>query len=157
MNKVADMGQDKASKVFSHLENQQQIDPSTASVDDNTIKRAIRENNLTINPASSAEKSLQERDRSVMESGEDGAVLMKDLKPDVPQDYKELEQQDRSDESVRFSDESNKEYHYTSLNNDENNNPFISGIKLWQAYNKIWFNAYNEYIKTWRNMSKTIC
>jgi hypothetical protein len=78
---------------------------------------------------------------------------MKDVKPDVPQDYKDLKQQDSSDESVRFSEESNKEYYYPPLNNDENNNPFISEIKLWQAYNEIWFNAYNGYMKTWRNMA----
>jgi|SoiMethySBSTD1v2_1073268.scaffolds.fasta_scaffold1000641_2 hypothetical protein len=71
-----------------------------------------------------------------MESKEEGTALMKDVKPDIPQDNKESEQQDRSDESVRFNDELNKEYHSTSLNNDENNNSFISGIKLWQSYKK---------------------
>ena len=61
---------------------------------------------------------------------------MNNVKPDIPQNHKELEQQDRSCESVRFSDELNKEYYSTSLNNDENNNPFISGIKLWQLIMK---------------------
>ena len=154
MKQVADMGPDEATKIFSHVEEKQQLDPLTTSVDDDTNKRAIPENNLTTNPASSAEKTLQERDRSGMKSKEEDVVLMQDVKPDIPQDHKELEQHDRSGESVRFSDEPNKEYHSTSLNNDENNNPFISGIKLWQAYNEIWF---NEYMKTWKSMFKTNC
>lgn len=153
MKKVAGMGPDETSKVFSHLEEKQPLDPLTTSVNDDIIKRAIHEHNLTTNPVSDAEKTLQERDRNIMESKEEGTVLMKDVKPDVPQDYKDLKQQDSSGESVRFSEESNKEYYYPPINNDENNNPFISGIKLWQAYNEIWFNAYNGYMKTWRNMA----
>ena len=93
------------------MEEKQQIDPQATSVDDDIIKRAIPENNLTTNPASNTEKTLQESDRSVMESKEEGTVLMKDVKPDIPQDNKESEQQDRSGESVRFNDELNKEYH----------------------------------------------
>ena len=69
-----------------------------------------------------------------MESKEEDVVLMQDVKPDIPQKHKESEKQDQLDESVRFSDELNKEYYSNSLNNDKNNNPFISGIKLWQAY-----------------------
>jgi hypothetical protein len=156
MKQIADMEPDEASKVFSHVEEKQQLDPLT-TVDDNTIKGAIPANNPTTNPANSTEKTLQEIDRSVLESKEEGSVLTKDVKPDVPQYHKELEQQDRSGESVRFNDELNKEYHSTSLtNNDENNNPFISGIKLWQAYNEIWINTYNKYMKTWRSMFKTV-
>ena len=157
MKQITDMEPGDASNVFAHVEEKQQLDPPSTSVDDDIIKRTIPENNLTTNPASSAEKTLQETDRSVLESKEEGAVLMNNVKPDIPQNHKELEQQDRSGESVRFSDELNKEYYSTSLNNDENNNPFISGIKLWQAYNEIWINTYNEYMKSWRGMFKTIC
>ena len=92
-----------------------------------------------------------------MESKEEDIVLIQDVKPDIPQDYKESENKDQLGESVKFNDESNKEYLSTSLNNDENNNPFISGIKLWQTYNEIWFNAYNEYAKTWMGMFKSGC
>jgi ABC-type uncharacterized transport system permease subunit len=82
---------------------------------------------------------------------------VQDVKPDIHQNHNESERLDQSDESVRFSDELNKEYHHsTSLNKNDNNNPFISGIKLWQAYSEIWFNAYNEYMKTWRSMFKMI-
>ena len=156
MKKVADMGPDEASKVFSHVEGKQQLDPLTTSVDD-TIKRAVPENNLITNPVSSADKTLQERDRSAMESKDEDAVLMKDVNPEIHEDYKESKKQDQLAESVRFSDELNKDYRSSSLNNDKNNNPFISGIKLWQAYSVIWFNAYNEYMKTRRSIFKTIC
>jgi hypothetical protein len=157
MTQVAHMGPDEASKVFSHVEEKQQLDPLTTSVDNDIAKQTIPENNLNMNPTSSTEPTFQERDSNVMGSKEQGAVLMKDVKPDTPYDHKELEQQNRSSQSVRFSDELNKEYHSASLNNDENNNPFISGIKSWQDYSKIWFNTYNEYLKIWKSMFKTIC
>ena len=157
MKQIADMGPDEASKVFSHVEEKQQLDPSTTSIDDDVAKKAVPENNQNMNPASNAEPALQERDRSGKESKEEDLVLMQDVKPDIPQNYKKSEKQDQLGESVRFNDELNKEYHSTSLNNDENDNPFISGLKLWQAYNEIWFNAYNEYVKTWKGMFKTIC
>jgi len=153
---IADMGPDEASKVFLHVEEKQQLDHSTTSADD-AINRAISENNPTTNPASRTENTLQEIDHSEIESKEEDAVLMKDVKPDIPQDHKKLEQQDRSGESVRFNNQLNTLYHSTSLNDDENNNHFISGIKIWQAYNEIWFNTYNEYMKTCKGMFKTIC
>jgi hypothetical protein len=42
MKQIADMGPDEASKVFSHVEEKQQIDPQATSVDDDIIKRAIQ-------------------------------------------------------------------------------------------------------------------
>ena len=90
-----------------------------------------------------------------MKSKEEDVVLMQDVKPDIPLVTKNRNNMIRLGESVRFNDESNKEYHSTSLNNDKNNNPFISGIKLWQAYNEIW--CFNEYMKTWKSMFKTNC
>jgi hypothetical protein len=82
---------------------------------------------------------------------------MQDVKPDIHQNHDESKKQNQLVESVRFSDELNKEYHHsTTLNNDDNNNPFISGIKLWQVYSEIWINAYNEYMKTWRSMCKRV-
>jgi len=156
MKQVADMGPDEASKVFSDVEEKQQLDPSTTSIDGDTAKKSVPENNLNMNPASNAEPTLQERDKSGMESKGEDVVLMQDVKPYIPQDYKKSEKQNQLRESVRFNDELSKEYRSTSLNNDENNNPFISGIKLWQAYNEIWFNAYSEYMKTWKNTFKSI-
>ena len=77
--------------------------------------------------------------------------------PDIPLVHKESEKQDQLDESVRFNDELNKEYRSNSLNYDKNNNPFISGIKLWQAYNELWNKTYSEYMETWKSMFKTNC
>ena len=157
MKKVADMGPDETNKVFSHVEEKQQPDASTTSVDDDAAKKSVTENNLNLNLASNTEPTLQERDRSEIESKEEDVVLMQNVKPDISQDYKESEKQDQLGESVRFNDELNKEYRSNSLNNDKNNNPFISGIKLWQAYNELWNKAYSEYMKTWKNMFKTNC
>jgi hypothetical protein len=157
MKELADMSPGEASKIFSHVEEKQQIDPITKSVDNVTVKKAFHENNLKINHSSSAESSLQERDDNVTDSKKEDSVLVQDVKPDIHQNHNESERLDQSDGSVRFSDELNKEYHHsTSLNKNDNNNPFISGIKLWQAYSEIWFNAYNEYMKTWRSMFKMI-
>jgi hypothetical protein len=157
MKRVADMEPDEANKVFSHLEEQQQLGPSTASVDD-TVRKTETENSSEINPAK-ANQTLQERDHNEMKSKKEDVILMRDVKPDIPQDQ-EFEKQDRLGESVRFSDELNKDHSSTSFNNDnknKNTNPFISGMKLWQDYNTIWLNAYNEYMKTWNGMFKTIC
>ena len=46
MKQVADMGPDETSKVFSHVEEKQQLDPSTASTND-TIKKTVPENSPT--------------------------------------------------------------------------------------------------------------
>ena len=155
MKQVADMGPDDTSKVFSNVEEKRQLDPLTTSVDD-TIRKAVAENNLNIIPAKT-NPTLQEIDRGEMESKEEDVVLMQDVKPDIPLVHKESEKQNQFDESVRFNHESNKEYRSNSLNNDKNNNPFISGIKLWQAYNEFWNKAYREYMKTWKSMFKTNC
>ena len=150
MKQAADMGPDETNKVFSHVKEKQKLDTSTTGVDDDTATKAVHENNLNTKPASSIEQTLHERDRRRMESKEEDVVLMQNVKPDIPQDHKESEQQDQLRKTVRFHDELNKEYLSNSLNNVENNNPFISGIKLWQAYNKIWFDAYSGYMKTWK-------
>ena len=155
MKEVAVMKPDNTSKVFSHVEEKQKLDPSTISIND-SVKKANPENNPNTNPAM-ANPTLEERDRNAMKSKEEDLVPKQDVKPDTPQVHKESEKRDQLGESVRFYDDENKESHYHSLNNDKNNNPFISGIKIWQAYNEVWINAYSEYMKAWRSMFKTIC
>ena len=127
MKEVAVMKPDNTSKVFSHVEEKQQLDPSTISIND-SVKKAIPENNPNTNPAM-ANPTLEERDRSAMELKEE-LEPKQDVKPDTPQVHKESEKQDNLGESVRFHDNENKESHSNSLNNDKNNNPFISGIKI---------------------------
>ncbi|MGA9842578.1 MAG: hypothetical protein WBQ25_09715, partial [Nitrososphaeraceae archaeon] len=138
MKEVADMGPVNTSKVFSHVEEKQQLDPSTISIND-SVKKTDLENSPNTNPdptrlSSTADPTLEERDRNGMEPKEEDVVSNQDVKPDITQVHKESEKQDNLGESVRFHDNENKESHSNSLNNDKNNNPFISGIKLWQAY-----------------------
>src|SRR5215467_4164364 len=131
VNRVVKIGPDEASKVFSHLEEKQQIDPSNTSIN-NSIKNDVTEDSTGINLAK-ANSTLQERSHSEMESKkEEDVVLTQEIKLETLQVYIESEKQDQLGESVRFSDGLNNEYHSTSLTNDENNNPFISGLKLWQ-------------------------
>ena len=149
---VADMGPVNTSKVFSHLEEKQRLDPSTVSIND-SVKKANPENNPNTNSAM-ANPTLEERDRSIMESKVKDLVPKQDVIPDIPQLHKESEKQDNLGESVRFYDNENKESHSNSLNND-NKNPFVSAIKLWQAYSVAWINAYNEFMKAWMAMIKS--
>ena len=134
-------------------------DPSTISIND-SVKKTDLENSPNTNPdptrlSSTADPTLEERDRNGMEPKEEDVVSNQDVKPDITQVHKESEKQDNLGESVRFHDNENKESHSNSLNNDKNNNPFISGIKLWQAYSVTWINAYNEFMKAWMDMIKS--
>lgn len=157
MEEAADMGTNDISKVSSHVEEKRQLDPSTISIND-ADKKAVPENSLNIIPTN-ANSTLQEGDRSAIESKEVDEVLKHDARPDIPQVSIESEKQEQLGESVGFYDEVNKEYYQSnSLSNDkDNNDPFISGVKLWQAYNEVWINAYNEYMKACRSMFKQFC
>ena len=149
MKESADMAPDNTSKVFSHVEEKQQLNPPTISIND-SVKKAIPENSINTNPANS-NPILEEGDRGIMESKDEDLVPKQDVKPDTPQVYKESEKQDNLGESVRFYDNENKE---SNLPNNDNN-PFVSAIKLWQAYSVTWINAYNEFMKAWMGMIKS--
>jgi hypothetical protein len=56
-----------------------------------------------------------------------------------------LEGRDRLSKPVRFYDNQNQESHSNPLNNDDN--PFISMIKVWQDYTITWINLWNEVMK----------
>ncbi|HEX7179113.1 MAG TPA: hypothetical protein VF220_05255, partial [Nitrososphaeraceae archaeon] len=56
-----------------------------------------------------------------------------------------LEGRDRLSKPVRFYDNQNQESHSNALNNDDN--PFISMIKVWQDYTITWINLWNEVMK----------
>ena len=49
MKEIADMGPDNTTRVFSHVEEKRQLDPSIASIND-SIKNTDSENNLNTNP-----------------------------------------------------------------------------------------------------------
>jgi hypothetical protein len=147
MKEVADMGPVNTSKVFSHVEEKQQLDPSNISINDD-IKITLSENNPnTISDHTSVstivDSALQERDPSTRELIEEGILPTQDVKlDDITQVNKESEKRDHLDE-------------YSNSPNTDNNNPFIIGIKLWQAHSIAWINAYNEFMKAWINNNKT--
>jgi hypothetical protein len=159
LKEVADMGPDETSKVFSHVEEKQQLDPSNISINDD-IKITVSENNPnTISDHTSVstmvDSALQERDPSTRELIEENVVPTHDVKLDnITQANNDSKKQDHLDESVGFYDNENKESYSNSPYNDSNN-PFIIGIKLWQAHNIAWINSYNEFMKAWIDNSKT--
>ena len=100
---LADMGPVNTSKVFSHVEEKQQRNPSTISVND-SVKKTDPENNPNTNPAT-ANPTLEERDRNRMEPKEEDLVPNQDVKPDITQVHKESQKRDQLGESVRFYDD----------------------------------------------------
>ena len=169
MKEVADMRPDETSKIFSHVEEKQQLDPSNISINDD-IKITVSENNPnTISDHTSVstmvDSALRERDPSTRELIEEDIMPTQDVKlddiklddiklDDITQVNKESEKQGQLDESARFYGNWNEES-YSNLPNTDNNNPFIIGIKLWQAHNIAWMNAYNEFMKAWIDNIKT--
>ena len=153
---TADMGPDNSSKVFSQVEEKQQLDPSTISSND-SVKKTEPENSLNTNPDTTsfpmANPTLEERDRNVMKLKKEDVVSKLDVKQDITQVHEESEKQDHLGESVRFYDSENKGSYSNSPNYD--NNPFVSVIKLWQSYNVAWINGYNEFMKAWMGMIKS--
>jgi hypothetical protein len=145
MKQIADMGPDEASKVFSHVEEKQQLDPLTTSVDDDT-KKAISEDSPNTNPDAdivsvNANLNSERKERSVMETIVEAVEQeWNNIETNTIQVNKEPEKQDRLGE--------NKNSNYNSAN-IYNYNPFIIGIKFWQAHNVAWINAYNEFLKAW--------
>jgi hypothetical protein len=141
------------------VEEKQQLDPSNISINDD-IKITVSENNPnTISDHTSVstmvDSALQERDPSTRELIEDDIMPTHDVKlDDNTQVYKESEKRDHLDESASFDGNENKESYSNSPNTD-NNNPFIIGIKLWQAHSIAWINAYNEFMKSWIDNIKT--
>ena len=157
MKKIAGMEPDNATKVFSHVEEIQQLDPSKIRINDSVKSTKLENSPNTTKPETTgfrsiANPNLEARDLNAMKSIEDNAVPKQDIKPDIPQVDKELEKQDHSLDSVRFDDKVNQESQSDSLNDD--NNPFISIIKVWEAYTVAWINACNEFMKAVMGMIK---
>ena len=157
MKKIAGMEPDNATKVFSHVEEIQQLDPSKIRIND-SVKKTDPENSLNTNPETTgfsamANSTLEVRDRNAMESEEEDAVSKQDVKSDIPQVDKESEKQDHLGDSVKFYDNEKQESHFNSLNID--NNPFVSIIKVWQDYTVAWINVFNEFMKGWKGMIKS--
>jgi hypothetical protein len=158
MKEVDDMRPDKTAKVFLHIE-EKQLDPISTSIN-NSIKKTDSENilNTNLNPTSLQAKidlTFEKSDSSsAVESIKDNVVTKDDIEPNNPQIYNELEEHNNLDESARLYGNENKES-YSDLSNNDNINPFIVGVKLWQDHNIAWINAYNEFIKEWIGNIKT--
>ena len=157
MKEVDDMRPDKTAKVFLHIE-EKQLDAISASIN-NSIKKTDSENilNTNLNPTSLPAKvdlTLEKSDSSAVELIKEDVVTKDDIEPNNPQIYNELEEHNNVDELARLYGNENKES-YSDLSNNDNINPFIVGIKLWQDHNIAWINAYNEFIKEWIGNIKT--
>lgn len=105
MKEIADMKPNNTSKVFSHVEEKQQLDPSMISINDT-------------NPDAYTFHAIQNPT---------------------------LEGRDHLSKPVRFYHNQNQDSHSNPLNNDDN--PFISMIKVWQDYTITWINLWNEAMK----------
>ena len=157
MKEIADMGPDNTSKVFSHVEEKRQLDPSIASIND-SVKKTDPENSLNTNPETTGFPAMvnstpEVRDSNAMESEEEDAVSKQDVKSDIPQVDKESKKQDHLGDSDRFYDNEKQESHFNLINID--NNPFVSIIKVWQDYTFAWINVCNEFMKGWKGMNKS--
>ena len=137
------MEQDEASKVFSHLEEKQPLEPSItiASIND-TIKK-------TDPGPAMAEPTSQEREQhDSIESIEDDVVPKHDVELEITQIHNASEEQDRLLESPTTYDIVNK-VSYSNLSIYDIYNPYIIGIKFWQAHSIALINSYNEFLKVW--------
>jgi hypothetical protein len=160
MREVADMSPDETIQVFSDTEEEPQLDPSKITKD--TTKKIDSEINLDIitdpnpnNIPTMVDSILQARDPSARELIEEDAMPTQDIKLDsVTQVHKESEKQSYLVESDMFYVNNNKEFS-SNLLNDYYNNPFLIGIRFWQAHYIAWINAYNEFLNVWINSIKT--
>lgn len=144
MKEVADMGPDETTKIFLDVEGNQQLDPLTTSINDSI--KAPDSGSSTTSPM--AEPTLQESDPGSIESKVDNVVPKQDVKSEVPEVHNESAGRDYLDESVAVYDSENKVFYSNSPNNDIYN-PFIIGIKFWQAYSIACIRAYNGFLKAW--------
>jgi hypothetical protein len=148
MKKAADMGPDKTSSVFSH-EEKQQLDSSSTSIND-TIKKV---DPGATSPAMVA-PTLQEREennsmKSIEENDDDDIVSRyDDAEPDFANVDNASEEHGRLDKSVTVYNSGNKGS-YSNLSNYDIYNPYITGIKFWQAHSVKIIDSYNQFLKAW--------
>jgi hypothetical protein len=149
MKQTADMEPDNATKVFSHVEEKQRLDPSKISVNDDNEKKIDSEKSLKTNLGSNSSSSVANPtvegiDSSKSSQGE--VTLKQDIKPETTHVHKASELEHVYD-SVRFYDSQSQGFHANSFNNDDN--PFIQMIKGWQDITTTWINLWNDFMKYW--------
>jgi len=153
MKKVAEMGPEEESKVFSHLEEKQELNPSTKSTNDSVKKtdpkKSLAARSDIIAGQVMAEPSLQERGYGSVQSIEDQVMVPKhDEGPEFAQIHNESEEQKHLEKSVTVYDNESRVFYSDSPNYD-NYDPFIIGIRFWRAHTVGWISAYNEFLKAW--------
>lgn len=155
IREVADMSSDETAKIIRNVEGKHGLDPLTTTVSD-SVKNAGAENSPNTAPVASSlhtmGNSTSQREFDEIESLEVDTVS-KNQRANISPEANELAREDRLDESNRLYGNENKELYSNSLY-DDNNNPFIIGLMLWQAYGIAWINAYNEFLKTWADNIK---
>lgn len=152
MRQKADMEPDNVTKVFSHMEEKQSLDPSKDSVNDDNEQK-IDSEGLKANSDSNSSSSVanpnptvEEIDTSTSPPGE--VTLKQNIKQETnPNHVHKPSELNRVDNSVRFYDSQNQEIHANPLNNDDN--PFIQMIKGWQEITTTWINLWNDFMKFW--------
>jgi hypothetical protein len=150
MKEVADMGPDETTKVFHDVEAKESLDPLTTNIND-SIKKTDSDL-TTLSPM--AEPGLQEKYPDLIESNDAGMAPKQEAKSKVPEVENESAGLNYLDESATVNSE-NKVLYSDSSNNDIYN-PFIIGIKFWQACSIAWINAYDGFLKAWIDNIKLI-
>ncbi len=150
MKEVADMGSDETTKVFHEVEGTEPLDPLTTNIND-SIKKTDSDL-TTLSPM--AEPSLQEKDPRLIESNEVGMAPKQEAKSEVPEVENESAGQNYLDEPATVNSGNN--IFYSDSSNSDIYNPFIIGIKFWQACSIAWINAYGGFLKAWLDNIKLI-
>ena len=140
MKEIADMEPNNTSKVFSHVEEKQQLDPSMISINDSN-KKTGPEKSLTTNadPTSLSpmvDPTLEESDSSAMESIKEDIVPKDDIEPNNPQIYNELEEHNHLDESVRF---------YGNTNGNANKESYSSMLMKIELSRRLTRNIHDSF------------
>lgn len=150
MKEVADMGPDETTKVFHDVEGKEPLDPLTTNINDG-IKKT--DSDLTT-LAPMTEPSLQEKNPRLIESNEAGMAPKQEAKSDSPKVENESAGQNYLDEPATVNSGNN--VFFSDSSNSDIYNPFIMGIKFWQACNIAWIDVYGGFLKAWIDNVKLI-
>ena len=150
MKEVADMGPDETTKVFHDVEGKEPLDPLTTNINDG-IKKT--DSDLTkLSPM--AEPSLQEKNPRLIESNEAGMAPKQEAESERPKVKNESAGQNYLDESATVNSGNN--VFFSDSSNSDIYNPFIMGIKFWQACSIAWIDAYGGFLKAWIDNTKLL-
>ena len=150
MKEVADMGPDETTKVFHDVEGKEPLDPLTTNINDG-IKKTDSDL-TTLSPMT--EPSLQEKNPRLIESNEAGMAPKQEAKSVSPKVENESAGQNYLDESARVNSGNN--VFFSDSSNSDIYNPFIMGIKFWQACSIAWIDAYGGFLKAWIDNTKLL-